>query len=402
MKTNFTIFSFISYSRKDKRIAGWLHHQLENYAYPLDLVEEHQRPPHNKYLRPIFLDTQDLQVEERPFTEKIKDSLRRSKFLIVICSKNSAKSPFVNMEIKYFLETHKNNYSLIVPLFIDEVDGCVPPAFHDTSIMERHFPIYNTLLGDKSLANNYSFMQIASYMLGVDFSSIYNRYEEYSRQNQRRRIRRFVYIIVALGILVVSLLFNVFSLNKSIEDEKQIVEEKQKLIEFEKGVFPLAVVFGYEENFLRPVINYLKEQGNPFEINVILPITERELRNHQERFIDASMLLKQKLGIDSLEQVALPTKMRRGSRILAVRKTNSNLEGTYLDFATTTSSFVKVAEYKMRHEEYKSMKLDSIVNEYSQSFIRQTKGILDKDSCYVKFYTSIDDLVDNLEKKNRK
>ena len=43
---DYSIFGFISYSRKDKRIANWLHAQLENYAYPIELVDEYQRPPH--------------------------------------------------------------------------------------------------------------------------------------------------------------------------------------------------------------------------------------------------------------------------------------------------------------------------------------------------------------------
>ena len=40
---DYQIFGFISYSRKDKRVADWLHSKLEHYQYPSDLVGQYQR-----------------------------------------------------------------------------------------------------------------------------------------------------------------------------------------------------------------------------------------------------------------------------------------------------------------------------------------------------------------------
>ena len=59
--------AFISYSRRDKAIANWIHKQLENYAYPQKLVRKEYCPPDNKYMRPIFIDTKDLNVDTHPF-----------------------------------------------------------------------------------------------------------------------------------------------------------------------------------------------------------------------------------------------------------------------------------------------------------------------------------------------
>lgn len=111
------ILAFISYSRKDKIIANWLHSKLEKYPYPESLVKIENRPPDKKYLRPIFIDTKDLTVDEHPFNEKIKIALKESKFLILICSKNSVRSEYVDKEVKYFLKEHQNDYSKIVPFF---------------------------------------------------------------------------------------------------------------------------------------------------------------------------------------------------------------------------------------------------------------------------------------------
>ena len=80
--------AFISYSRKDKSVAHWLHSKLEKYPYPKVSISIENRPPDKKYLRPIFIDVKDLSVDEHPFSEKIKAALRDSRFLILICSKH--------------------------------------------------------------------------------------------------------------------------------------------------------------------------------------------------------------------------------------------------------------------------------------------------------------------------
>ena len=53
---DYQIFGFISYSRKDKRVADWLHTKLEYYQYPSDLVGQYQKPKDDKYIRPVFID----------------------------------------------------------------------------------------------------------------------------------------------------------------------------------------------------------------------------------------------------------------------------------------------------------------------------------------------------------
>ena len=99
--TNNQYFAFISYSRKDKKVANWLHTELEEYEYPKEIINIDLLPPHEKYVRPIFLDTKDMQVEVRPFTERIKSALENSRFLLLVSSRNAAKSPFVEKEILY-------------------------------------------------------------------------------------------------------------------------------------------------------------------------------------------------------------------------------------------------------------------------------------------------------------
>ena len=368
-----TVFAFISYSRKNKNIANWLHKRLENYEYPKNIVNQEQFPPHDKYIRRVFLDTKDMQVEDRPFTDRIKNALEEAKFLIILCSKDSAKSTFVDKEIRYFLEKHNNNYSLIVPLFIDEVKGeTIPNAIMNTSIMNRHFPIYNTTLNEESEANGYCYYQIVAYLLGVNFSEIYNRYEIDAKKKNKREKRRMVIAIITLFLIIMALGYAVYQRNRTIE--------------FEKKVFPAAVVHGYEENFLTPVISHLKNRNEKFMIFVMMPTSLRELQ-HRNRIIDINYIMKNELNIDSLTIVHLPTATKRGNHIHRLMKNGQVLPYIYLDFASTTSSFAEIAKYKKRHYTYQQSDIDEIINEYTREFILQTQEELNTDSVFVKFYT---------------
>ena len=382
-------FAFISYSRKDKKVANWLHKRIESYIYPKELVNEDQRPPHNKYVRPVFLDTKDMQIEVRPFTERIKNALENSQFLILICSHNSAKSPFVDQEIKYFLENNNYNYSRIVPLFIDEVmDDTIPDAIKSTTIMARHFPIYNMALDEKSEANSYCYYQIIAYLLGVNFSDIYNRYEVETMKKAKHRKTQ-------VGIAITTLSLIILALSAAIYKNKELIKLKNEQILFEKKVFPAAVVHGYEGNYLSPVINYLKGKGDPFMIYIMMPTSYRDLQ-HKDRINDINFTLKQRIGIDSLTLTHLPTSMKRGSRILMLTKDGDVIPGVYIDFASTTTSFFKIAEYKKDHPAYHNVSIDDIIDEYTNEFIIQTNEKLKSDSTYVKFFTDKEDLVNEL------
>ena len=394
------LFAFISYSRRDKKVANWMHTQLENYEYPHNLVNEEQRPHHPKYLRPIFLDTKDMQVEVRPFTERIKNALERSRFLILLCSSNSAKSTFVDQEVKYFLEKHDNNYSLIVPLFIDDVlDDTIPPCIMGTTIMNRHFPIYNSKLEERSEANMYCLYQITAYMLGCNFSDIYNRYEVLSKRKQKAAKRR-------LGAVITALLLVAAALGWAWYESQRVIDKGQELLNLERNVFPAAVVFGYEENFLRPVINSLKYEDEDFRIFIMMPNSNRDLR-HFDRINDINYTLKKALGIDSLSMIHLKTNTRNGSRrIHRMVKDGQFVPVVYLDFATTTTSFYQIANHKIEGleknnlltEEDKSRDdlIDELIKEYTVSFIAQTNKRLGSDSTHVVFASTKEELVSKL------
>jgi tetratricopeptide (TPR) repeat protein len=108
--------AFISYSHKDARWAGWLHRSLEGYRVPARLRGtrgEFGRLPDR--LLPIFRDREDL-ASAGKLGPKIQDALADSEALIVICSPDAVRSPWVNEEVLRFKRTGRANriYCLIV------------------------------------------------------------------------------------------------------------------------------------------------------------------------------------------------------------------------------------------------------------------------------------------------
>src|ERR1700733_63133 len=95
-------WAFISYSSKDAALCKRLHRALETYAIPRDLVGRPGRDgPVPKKLFPCFRDRDELPLASG-LGGTLKDAMKVSRYLIVICTPNSAKSRWVNEEIRYF------------------------------------------------------------------------------------------------------------------------------------------------------------------------------------------------------------------------------------------------------------------------------------------------------------
>lgn len=154
---------------------------------------------------------------------------------------------------------------------------------------------------------------------------------------------------------------------------------------------------GYVKNFLRPVISYMKNKNQNFKIYVLMPIKQEEILNHQKRIDDMRYDMVKQLGADSLKFLRLPTFMKRGSTVTTICTKDNKYNNIFLDFASTTSSFLEVAEYKKLHEAYRQTDIDDLILEYANTFVSEAKQKLQKDSVFVDFYFSQDDLVSRLK-----
>lgn len=93
---------FLSYSHADRAVGEKLHAAIEEYVIPPDLVgKAGQFGPVPAKLRPIFRDRYDTEAGHS-LKEQIVEALEKSEALIVLCSTASAKSSYVNEEIRIF------------------------------------------------------------------------------------------------------------------------------------------------------------------------------------------------------------------------------------------------------------------------------------------------------------
>lgn len=145
MKGTKHYFAFISYSRRDSKIASAIWRKLESFRYPSN-VERQYRPESSKYVRDIFFDRTKLECSSTSFKEGIDRALGQSRYLIVVCSANSATpnedgKHWVNDEIATFLSYHGGDIGLVIPVLVDGDIKNLPPAIDTESIRERNNPV---------------------------------------------------------------------------------------------------------------------------------------------------------------------------------------------------------------------------------------------------------------------
>jgi hypothetical protein len=114
----YTYDAFISYrhGEKDSLVAERLHKELESYMVPAEL----QKIGHPKKLTRIFRDKEELPTSPS-LDGNIKDALKSSRYLIVICSERTRESQWVSAEIEYFQQLGR--YDRICSILIDGEPG---------------------------------------------------------------------------------------------------------------------------------------------------------------------------------------------------------------------------------------------------------------------------------------
>ncbi len=190
-------WAFISYSSKDRRTGEWLHRRLERYPIPDQLrgTKIFDGAVLGKNLRPVFRDRDELSGSA-DLGPAILGALRKSRFLIVICSPNAARSAWVNKEILDFKALHPDNPKRILALILegepnatanpgmDDAVECFPPA-----LRYPEEPLAGDLRSEGD-GKERGFLKILSGIVQLDFDKLYRRHERYL--HRRRMIASFI------------------------------------------------------------------------------------------------------------------------------------------------------------------------------------------------------------------
>jgi len=200
-------WAFLSYSHRDAKWANWLHRTVESYRPPKSLVGTvGERGPVPKRLSPMFRDREELATATDLGTV-IAEALRQSACQIVICSRQSAKSKWVNEEILNFKRLGREDriFCLIIDGEPNASDNpataheeCFPPALRYKLDAEgnlsttRTEPIAADARPGKDGKNNAKLKLIAG-VLGVGFDAL-------RRREAQRRTRRLIAIASAMTV----------------------------------------------------------------------------------------------------------------------------------------------------------------------------------------------------------
>ena len=226
-------FAFISYSHKDKDAAKKLQNFIQGYKIPAKLED---RPDLPKRIGRVFRDEDELAGDE--LTPQIEEALRQSRYLIVVCSPNSAKSKYVNEEIEYFKSL--GGETKILPYIIagkattdEDPDCCYAPALRENQKK------YQIVGGDaqENGAEAASVKLIAG-MLRLEFNTLYDRF----RKAEKRKRKIVITAITAFALLMAGvtawILFLYGGLEKAMNDLNKayadLKSEKAK-VEIEKA-----------------------------------------------------------------------------------------------------------------------------------------------------------------------
>jgi len=210
--------AFISYSREDKRIANWLEKELIKYPFPIEKVDPANYPPDKDSgcLRPIFRDKTGLNPNNPDFKKEIETKIKASRFLIVLCSPNSAASSWVSKEAKIFIRNRPDYQQCLIPVVLDgspnlgrkrQKAECFPRIMRvvGKELTQRTLP---TMVPDdddpahRDEARKRGLVQTISWMLKVDFSALWNIYQEQQILEQKKQIRAQRLWIVAISVFL--------------------------------------------------------------------------------------------------------------------------------------------------------------------------------------------------------
>ena len=219
-------WAFISYSSKDAKWGKWLHKRLENYPIPKEFqrTELFDGAVLGKDLKPCFRDRDELSGSA-DLGPAIMRALNQTRYLIVLCSKNSAKSEWVNKEIEDFKTI--GGEAKILALILDgepnatsnsnlpDSEECFPPALQ--------YPC-EPLAGDmrkEGDGKERGFLKVLSGIAQLDFDVLYRRHEWAQRK------KRLVLGALAVGLIATLSALSVVAVTQTKRAEFQTLKVEE-------------------------------------------------------------------------------------------------------------------------------------------------------------------------------
>lgn len=178
--------AFISYRHggRDHVVAEQIQKDLERFHVPKAI----QKATEKKHIGRIFRDQEEL-VLTNDITDEIRDALRSSRFLIIICSSRTSESKWVSREIDYFLMTHEVDHILTVV-----TEGEPSEVLPHFLLKKGAEPLCADYRLPKRKAKKQELPRIAAVLLGCGYDDLIQRAQQY-------RAQRFAAIAAAVAAI---------------------------------------------------------------------------------------------------------------------------------------------------------------------------------------------------------
>ncbi len=152
---------------------------MQSYRLPAKLSKKYKELP--KRLCPVFIDKDELVPGN--LSDSLKEHISLCKYFISVCSKNCQKSPeYIDLELSYFLETHDNDYSKVIPFIVDESPEpekeCFSPLMSKVCSENQIIGVNVNERGKRR-----AFLKVIAYMHGLLVSEIESADDRRRRKN---------------------------------------------------------------------------------------------------------------------------------------------------------------------------------------------------------------------------
>ena len=183
-------YAFISYNHRDAKIAQWLHKNLENFRLPSEIHNEIEAG--QKFIRPVFRDKDELNAGI--LGNELRDKLEASKYLVVVCSRNSAKSEWVSNEVKAFIEMGRLDH--IIPLIIEDGPEVFPKSLKEYTAEHPDQELLGVSIPE--VGKQKALIRVISKMLDVSFDNLWNRHKRLRRRKCLAAVLGGLFVLLSL------------------------------------------------------------------------------------------------------------------------------------------------------------------------------------------------------------
>lgn len=233
--------AFISYNHRDRRWAIWLHRALEQYRIPKRLQgRQASFGKVGERLPSVFRDRDEL-ASSADLAEAVKKALTEAATLVVICSPHSAKSRWVDEEIRTFIALGRKRHIRLVivdgePHAADPALECLPPAILEDSETEPLAADARKGQDGKTGAK----LKLLAGLLDVP-------YDELRQREAARRHRRLIALAAAssIGFLLMGglAIFAMLSRNEAVR-QREVADQRtltaERTLDFVKQMFRVS------------------------------------------------------------------------------------------------------------------------------------------------------------------